>query len=59
MYDDNKYKTWSQNKQKQVKKNSGKINVIYIFDMHLGKHYNMDEYDFKQYIVSRCLPDVK
>ena len=26
--------------------------------MHLGKHYNMDEYDFKQYIVSRCLPDV-
>ena len=28
------------------------------FGMHLGKHYNMDEYDFKQYIVSRCLPDV-
>ena len=28
------------------------------FDMHLGKHYNIDKYDFKQYIVSRCLPDV-
>ena len=28
------------------------------FGMHLGKHYNMDEYDFKKYIVSRCLPDV-
>ena len=28
------------------------------FGMHLGKHYNMDEYDFKQYIVSRCLPHV-
>ena len=28
------------------------------FGMHLGKHYNMNEYDFKQYIVSRCLPDV-
>ena len=28
------------------------------FGIHLGKHYNIDEYDFKQYIVSRCLPDV-
>ena len=28
------------------------------FGIYLGKHYNMDEYDFKQYIVSRCLPDV-
>ena len=28
------------------------------FGIHLGKHYNIDQYDFKQYIVSRCLPDV-
>ena len=27
-------------------------------DMHLCKHDNMDDYDFKQYMVSRCLQHV-
>ena len=78
VYDEKKYRRWSQNKQGQVKnKNTCKIKrCICIkchsriqpkfqcvscnlqFGVHLGKHYNMDEYDFKQYIVSRCLPDV-
>ena len=78
MYDEKKYRRWSQNKQGQVKnKNTCKIKRYICmkchswiqpkfqcvscnlqFGMHLGKHYNMDEYDFKQYIVSRCLPDV-
>ena len=78
VYDEKKYRRWSQNKQGQVKnKNTCKIkrNICMKchswiqpkfqcvscnlqFGKHLGKHYNMDEYDFKQYIVSRCLPDV-
>ena len=28
------------------------------FPEHLCKLYDMDDYDFRQYIVSRCLPDV-
>ena len=78
VYDEKKYRRWSQNKQGQVKnKNTCKIKRYICmkcnsriqpnfqcvscnlqFGMHLGKHYNMDEYNFKQYIVSRCLPDV-
>ena len=51
MYICMKYHSWIQPKFQCVSCNLQ-------FGIHLGKHYNMDEYDFKQYIVSRCLPDV-
>ena len=30
---------------------------LYI-NMHLCKHYSMNDYDFKQYVVSRCLQHI-
>ena len=41
----------------QLKPNFSSVCCNRNIEQHLCKQYNMEDYDFSQYIVSRCLPD--